>query len=250
MFLHRLPAPPLSEHIALLWLYETPAPEHAQERLLPTGSMELVIDLRHPATHVVGPHSQPSFLDTTSAVSVIGAHFRPGGAYAFLSMPADELHNTATTLEDVWTAAEAAELRERLLAAADAQARMTVFERALLGRLRRPRNPMVAFAIEEFRRAKPVGEVGAQLGVSQRTFINTFAREVGLTPKLYCRVRRFQRVLRMVHGKDDVDWSEVAAACGYFDQPHLIRDFRAFSGLSPSAYLEARTEHLNHVPER
>lgn len=250
MFLHRVPAPPLSDHIAILWLYEMPAPEHAQERLLPSGSMELVIDLLNPATFVVGAHSQPSFLETRNTVSVAGAHFRPGGAYAFLNLPADELHNGGTTLDEVWTRAEAAELRERLLAAPGPPARMDVFERALIARLRRPRNVMVAFAVAQFRMARPVRAVSEQIGVSQRTFINTFAREVGLTPKLYSRVRRFQRVLRMVHRQRDIDWVDVALACGYFDQPHLIRDFRAFAGLSPSEYLEARTEHLNHVPVR
>ena len=87
-----------------------------------------------------------------------------------------------------------------------------------------------------------------QIGTSQRTFINTFAREVGMTPKLYSRVRRFNRALRMVHRREDVDWTDVALACGYFDQSHLIRDFRAFAGLSPSSYLALRTEHFNHVP--
>jgi AraC-like DNA-binding protein len=250
MFLHRVPAPPLSDHIAILWLYDMPAPGHAQERLLPSGSMELVVDLLNRATFMVGAHSQPSFLQTTNTISVVGAHFRPGGAYAFLNLPADELHNGETTLDEVWSPVEASVLRERLLAVPDPSARMDVFERALLARLKRPRNAMVAFAIAQFRMARPVRAVSEQIGVSQRTFINTFAREVGLTPKLYSRVRRFQRVLRTVHGQRDVDWAGVALACGYFDQPHLIRDFRAFAGLSPSAYLHARTEHLNHVPVR
>lgn len=78
--------------------------------------------------------------------------------------------------------------------------------------------------------------------------LGAFARGVGMTPKLFCRVWRFQRVLRAVHHRDAVDWTEVALACGYFDQPHLIHDFREFSGLSPTEYLAARTEHLNHVP--
>lgn len=125
---------------------------------------------------------------------------------------------------------------------------MATLEAALLQRLERPRNPAVAFAIRRFRRATSVAAVAQEIGLSQRTFINLFAREVGMTPKLYCRVRRFNRALRMVHRREDVDWAEVALACGYFDQPHMIRDFRAFADLTPSKYLELRTEHLNHVP--
>jgi len=71
---------------------------------------------------------------------------------------------------------------------------------------------------------------------------------VGLTPKLYCRVQRFQQVLRLLDTGRPFDWANVALACGYYDQAHFIRDFRAFSGLSPTTYLRNRGEHLNHVP--
>ena len=78
--------------------------------------------------------------------------------------------------------------------------------------------------------------------------LQLFTEEVGLTPKLFCRVRRFQEVLRLVAGPARVEWANVALACGYYDQAHFIHDFRAFCGLSPTAYLARRTEHLNHVP--
>ncbi len=101
--------------------------------------------------------------------------------------------------------------------------------------------------------ARTVAEVTDQLGLSPRRFIQVFAEQVGLTPKLFCRVRRFHEVMRRVHlpGNDEgsrIDWTEVALSCGYFDQAHFIRDFRAFSGLNPSAWLAQRGEHLNHVP--
>jgi AraC-like DNA-binding protein len=71
---------------------------------------------------------------------------------------------------------------------------------------------------------------------------------VGLAPKVFCRVRRFQRVLRMLHKTTQVDWADVALECGYYDQAHFIHDFQSFCGLTPSAYLAAATPHLNHVP--
>lgn len=247
---HRVPGPPLSEHVALVWGAQGYAPGHAQEWLLPTGSMDLIVDFQTNQSLMVGAYSRPGLLDTSQPVSVMGAHFKPGGAFAFLAMPADEMHNQDVDLTDVWTPVESAVLRETLLAAATMDRRLDVLERALAARLKRVRNPAVAFAIREFARGRRVGDVAAQIGTSQRTFINTFAREVGMTPKLFCRVRRFNRTIRMVHRRDEVDWSDVALACGYFDQPHLIRDFRAFSGLSPSEYLAMKTEHLNHVPVR
>ena len=93
-----------------------------------------------------------------------------------------------------------------------------------------------------------VGEVAGRTGFSQRRFIQVFRDEVGLPPKLYCRLLRFQEVLSRIEAKQNLDWAGVALNCGYFDQAHLIREFQAFSGLCPTAYLRQRGEHRNHVP--
>jgi transcriptional regulator GlxA family with amidase domain len=68
-----------------------------------------------------------------------------------------------------------------------------------------------------------------------------------MTPKRYCRVRRFQAALRFLGGQANVDWAQVALACGYFDQAHFNRDFRAFAGVNPTTYLIERGEHQNHL---
>lgn len=75
-----------------------------------------------------------------------------------------------------------------------------------------------------------------------------FTEEVGLTPKLFCHIRWFQEVLRLIQRRRQVEWANIALACGDYDQSHFIRDFWAFSGLNPTAYLRVRGEHLNHVP--
>jgi len=71
-----------------------------------------------------------------------------------------------------------------------------------------------------------------------------------MRPKLFCRVQRFQRALDFVRKAPAPDWADIAAACGYFDQSHLIHDFQAFSGLSPTEYHRQRSERvlINHVP--
>jgi len=86
-----------------------------------------------------------------------------------------------------------------------------------------------------------------ELGISHRRFIEVFHRAVGLTPKRFCRIRRFQRVLREAHQAPAIRWTDVAAMCGYSDQAHLIHDFRAFSGLTPAEYTARRTRHQNHT---
>jgi AraC-like DNA-binding protein len=261
------PQAPAAGFVDQLWLYEGSAPAHAKERALPTGSMELVINLRDetlrgydPRTRdgfqtfrgpvLCGAYSESFLIDTAQQASIIGVHFKPGGAFPFLNLPAGELHNTHVALDALW-GSKAGKLRERLLEATTPAAKFSVLEQSLLAEAAKPlvRHAAVDFALSEFDsgHAHTVRQVTERIGLSPRRFIQVFTREVGLTPKLYCRVRRFQEVLRLVHRRQHVDWVNVALSCGYYDQSHFIRDFRSFAGLSPTAYLDARGDHLNHV---
>ncbi len=84
--------------------------------------------------------------------------------------------------------------------------------------------------------------------MSHKHFIAQFRRHVGLTPKLFCRIRRFQQVLTQVASRRTVEWADVAYSCGYYDQAHFVHDFQRFSGLNPSTYLSERPEYPNFVP--
>jgi AraC-like DNA-binding protein len=269
MYRTYIPRPPLSDFVVLLWLYESQGLPHPKERLLPTGTVELVINLRDEAMRVYdgqnyerfqtfhgslvcGAHSEFFVIDTASQTSVMGVHFKPGGAFPFFKVPAGELHNLHVSLDSLWGAA-AAGLREQLLAAETPAARFRLLEQALLAQAALPlaRHPAVAFALKELRNGlhpRPIAEVTDQIGLSSRRFSQVFQEEVGLTPKLFCRVLRFQEVLRRIEHAQQVAWADVALSCGYFDQAHFIHDFRAFSGLNPTTYLARRSEHFNHVP--
>jgi transcriptional regulator GlxA family with amidase domain len=126
-------------------------------------------------------------------------------------------------------------------------------EEALLAQLRwsSARHPAVAFALDAIQRAPHVATIGqltARIGLSRRRFIERFAAEVGLTPKVFCRVQRFQRALALIERGRDVDWIEVALAGGYYDQAHFIHDFRAFASVNPTTYVRARGTARNHIP--
>jgi AraC-like DNA-binding protein len=263
-----VPDPPLSGLVNSIWLYEATVPPHARERVLPSGSMQLIINLREDKLHVSDPdgssepnsfpgsllsgaHSEPFLIDTVHQSSTMGVQFRPGGAFPFLAPPADEFRNTHVSLDAVWGTGSA-ELRERLLQAEAASDRLVILADALLQRASGPlvRRPAVSYALKAFRGGVPAGtvrDVSEQVGLSSRRFIQVFSQEVGLTPKLFSRVQRFQRALRIIRKHAEVDWAEVAAASGYFDQSHLIHEFREFTGLSPNAYLPHRGPHINHV---
>jgi AraC-like DNA-binding protein len=78
-----------------------------------------------------------------------------------------------------------------------------------------------------------VGDVAARLQLSRRRLAELFTAEVGLSPKRYARVRRFQRARALARQARAAGWGAIALASGYSDQPHLVRDFLAFSGFSP-----------------
>lgn len=266
-----IPQPPLADFVALFWLYEGYDPPHAKERILPTGTMEIVINLRDDTLRVFdrqnhnqfqsfhgslicGMHSEFFVIDTAEQSSIIGIHFKPGGAFPFFKLPAGELHNAHVSLNTLW-GATASDLRDQLLAAETPETKFHILEQSLLAQAARTwtRHPAVAFALREFHRVphiRTVSDVTEQIGLSPRRFIQVFSAEVGLTPKLFCRIRRFQEVLHLIGSGQHVDWADITLACGYFDQAHFIHDFRAFSGLNPTTYLTQRGEHLNHVPLR
>jgi transcriptional regulator GlxA family with amidase domain len=83
------------------------------------------------------------------------------------------------------------------------------------------------------------------VGLSERRFIQVFSAHIGLTPKMFCRVLRFQHVREVVNRAATLNWAQVALTCGYYDQSHLIRDFQQLSGLCPSDYLGLRSNPLS-----
>ncbi len=264
-----IPRAPLSDFVELFWSYEGYNPQHAKERVVPTGTMQLIVNLREDDIRlydrrdhrrfqsfgdclISGAHSEYVTIDTASQAPTVGVHFKAGGAYPFLGVSGRELHDADVRLEALW-GAKATELRDQLLEADTPEARFFLLEQTLLTQVARPlaHHPAVAFALQEFRslpHTRTVKKVSEQVGLSQRRFIQLFREEVGMTPKLFHRIRRFQEVIRLIGNGKRVDWSDVALGCGYFDQAHFIHDFRAFAGVTPTTYLASRGEHLNHIP--
>ena len=247
-----VPGPPLSDFVERFWLYERYGGRHARERVLPSGTMEMVMRLDAPSSLpvVCGAHSQGFVIETAARPSILGVHFKPGGAFPFFGLPAGELHNVRPTLDLLW-GTEGRALRDRVLEARTPAGKFRALERCLLARAKPPlaRHPAVAFAVNELGSSgRRVFDVTDAVGMSARRFIQLFSDEVGLTPKLYGRVRRFHAALQRLAREPDVDWTDLALDGGYYDQAHFIHDFRAFSGLSPTAYRRAPRPHPGHVP--
>ncbi len=262
---HYIPRPPLSSFVKVFWYWDGYIQPHAQERLLPDGSMTIAFSLggdrvrRYDAAYgsmpsqvICGARSTYMVTDTADMVTTLGIQFKPGGAFPFLGLPACELDDQCVALEDLF-GESARSLRYRLLEAATPKEKFAAAEQWLYARLAKPleRHPAVEFATAQLLHGSlgaPLSRLLDRIGYSQRHFNQLFADEVGLTPKRFLRVRRFQRVISLIPGGKSVGWAELALRCGYYDQAHFVHDFRSFSGLTPSAYLCHRTPHLNHVP--
>jgi AraC-like DNA-binding protein len=268
IYLSHAPSPPLNRYIEDLWCLSD-APPHAWERIVPSGTLEIVFNLSYDDIRVYdstlqpdrcrrlsgavvsGAYRAPFFIDTRVHESVVGVHFRPGGASPFLGVPPGALADDHVDLETLWGRA-AAELRERLCAAATPARRFRLLEEALLARLARPSRSHAAVQVALSRlehSSIAVADVAELVQLSHRRLIELFAAEVGATPKLFARVRRFQSAFARTAGREAADWPDLALECGYFDQSHMIRDFVAFSGLSPTEVLRHRSERVkvNHL---
>ncbi|MBT2218657.1 helix-turn-helix domain-containing protein [Virgibacillus dakarensis] len=263
------PQPPLSAFIHIFWLYKGYHPSHEMERVLPDGSMELVINLEDDLIKVYdqenhdrfksfrgslisGPHSDFAVIDTACQASTIGVHFKPGGAFPFFKLPVNELRNEHVSLDTLW-GAKATDIREQLLEAETPVAKFRILEHCLVEMITKDsvHHPAVVFALKKFQafpHQRKIADVTEQISLSSRRFIQVFKEEVGLTPKQFTRIQRFQNVLRLIKGEKQVDWTDIAFNCGYYDQAHFIRDFQSFSGLSPTTYHSHQGKQQNHVP--
>jgi AraC-like DNA-binding protein len=261
------PCAALASHVEELWCCDGHRAVNGTDRVLPDGRFQLAFSLAEgPITALTDPmgdgggiapslligiRSRFSIIETAKLRSAMRVVFRPGGVHAFLNTPADAFHNKNVSLDLIW-GSMAQTLRDRLRGANDPATKFQVLEVALLGRLnqRAQLNTAVRYALLEFARRPQVPrvrELAHEAGLSRRRFAQLFREQIGMTPKLYCRVQRFQNTLKQIASGASVDWAQLALAAGYCDQAHLAHEFRDFSGLSPTAYLGQRRRAASHA---
>jgi len=268
-YLSYTPRPPLNQFVQCLWQV-IDGQAVRKERILPSGTTELVVNLhcdevkidsRHNSSRpmnlrgmaISGPYSGVFTIDAMQHTAIMGVHFRPGGAFALLGVPSSELTDTHLDAVDLWGDGAVRELRDRLGATTGPQERFQIMNDALSRRLRsaRRQHPVVQLALRCFGpngTGVQVREVARSVGLSHRSLITIFTREVGLSPKVFCRILRFRYLYGLAQENGKLDWAQVALACGFFDQSHLSNEFRKLSGLSPTEYLRQLQASRNVLP--
>jgi AraC-like DNA-binding protein len=237
-----------------------------RSRALPRGAVTLIIDvgqrqqldfyaadgctrLNVPSAFVTGSHTDSYVSEMPADEPAMAVHFRPGGAFPFLGIPLSDLENAYVGLDDIWGRSGIG-LHERLIDAPTMAARFSIVETFLLSQpwpsARRHPGVAAAMAAIEDNPSVRMADFRDLVGVSSKRLIALFRAEVGLSPKAYARIRRFQAALRLL-GMGRAG-ARVAADVGYFDQAHFVREFRSFAGMTPTQYTEQRLVLPSHVP--
>lgn len=266
------PAFPLSQFVEHFYYYEGYQADHRIDRFLPDGNTEFIINLKDDVQHIYDNetlrtkqacrHAWVSGI-RTQAISIPSGHesrmliisFKKGKAYPFYGLPLRELTDTVVEADLLWGAASR-ELRERLMGMQNAKSMFLLLERFLLqlakGKLvEETPAKCVQFAIDHII-AQPeilsLKSLSQQIGYSQKHLIELFKQQVGVSPKAYLRILRFQKAIVEIENDPSLDWSRLANDCGYYDQAHFINDFKAFSGFTPNDYFRKKSDLLNYVP--
>lgn len=266
--IQRAPSLELRPFVRTLWVAEgdrgSATGTEQREHVLPTGAAHVVFRLAGPALRLYdGPHDRVGrrvgtaivggpraghyVRDVSEPVWCVGAELMPGAVPLLLGVPADEIAECHTPLEDLWGHG-VHQMQERLALAAP-DARLALFESILAARLPRLRglHPAVAEALAGLDARSDVRSLVARSGYSHRRFTTLFREAVGLAPKLYSRIVRFRTALeRAARGS----LADLALEAGYSDQSHFQREFREFAGVTPGQYRERAPSAAHHVPVR
>jgi AraC-like DNA-binding protein len=270
LYLERRPHPVLAPFIKTFWYARDPEATHRHERVLPNGHPQIVISLARdyltdanhptdplqhtPAALFLGLYTHHQQIDAIDLSELIGILFHPGGTLPFFPENTALFTNCETEFASLWGHA-AQNLRNDLREAPTPDRKFALLEFALRYRLTESktqrRSPTIDYALAHIHRSPGTTTITAltrDIGISSRRLSQLFREQVGVSPKLYCRIQRFQQAVQHMHRGDDIHWTELALTCGYYDQSHFSNDFRAFSGLSPSTYSATQRRWSNHIP--
>jgi AraC-like DNA-binding protein len=253
---HRGPDDRLRDFVANYQGYRDDVTGGYRQVTLPSGSLVLILNFgatirmlepfageggdEH-SSFLAGLHDTHGLIEATGISYGLQVNLTPIGARLLTGLPMSELTNRVLALHDVF-GAHSTDLVERLESAAAWDERFDIVDRFIARRIAAATGPMpgVAWAYRALHRTggrANIASLADEMGWSQKHLIAQFRENIGLPPKTLARVLRFDRAVAMVRTSDPVDWAEIAAGCGYYDQAHLIRDFREFSGMTPGEFV-------------
>lgn len=195
-----------------------------------------------PSCFLAGQMTYPTRLRYPSGAEQLGIRFRVGGLYPFLAVPASDLTNEVVALDAVWGAAATA-LESRLAECKSPREKCGEVDLFLRRRLEKFKKHDAAtrYAVESIHHSNgnvSMDDVAYKTCVSPRQLRRKFEEHVGMSPKRFAELTRFARAQAAIHHHQTApDFADIACQAGYYDQAHFIREFKTFSGLTPSGFL-------------
>lgn len=260
---------PLDHFVECIFYHQGYDPTHKVDRFLPDGNVELIIDLDDKPKFIYdnetlaeiqtcrkawasGVRTKPISIFSGKNSAMMIVYFKMAMAFPFFPFPMSELRDSVVGADLIWGDSFAI-LREKLLKTPEIRKKFECVENFLLENFQNKfePNPCVEFAVGEIVRRPDrvnLSELSEKTGYSQKHFINLFKRSVGLTPKGYLKIMRFQKAVAEIDKSGDADWTGISLDCGFYDQAHFITDFKRFSGFTPERYLRVKSRLLNYVP--
>jgi AraC-like DNA-binding protein len=265
-YVSRVPRPPLDRLIDDIYYLEG-VPPYARLRLPAMPAALLVVNLGAPFRIRAGSDIEMAEYADGCVVTMptrafefsyplrtrsIGVHLKPWGLAPFLPMPAAELRDRPVTIEQVWGRPAVAELRDRLATATGPHEMLALLEEELMRRLGETAGlglvRHTSSVIAASSGAVAIGDLSVAAGVSSTHLAQRFKELIGVTPKRLARTHRFTATVFAIDPAGPVDWSDLAGRAGYFDQAHFGHEFREFTGLTPTRYVEVRRQFLREHP--
>jgi len=232
--------------VEALFVYESEGDE--PHVLLPRPEIHIAVRFGPAArggldAHALGGRERVHRKVVRSGQRTLMARLRLGTTEAVLGVPASVLAGRVVCLEDLWGDSATRRLLDRLAQARNTIDAAGIVEQAIAERFaaaaaRRQHSLLALGAAQQLTNCHAnVSEVAVELGVSERHLRRIFRQAVGVSPKTFAKLTRFRRALRAARADDTVGWASIAVAAGYYDQAHLIAEFRSIAGRTPRALL-------------
>jgi AraC-like DNA-binding protein len=236
-YIEILPGKNLVPFIECFWV-RTPN-DSSHHIVLPDGCIDIVFkfdDNDQAEGLVVGTMTTP--LRVEASGNFVGVRFKPGKSSMFLIFGASELTDKTTELRNI-AGPQGSNLVEQLSNSGDISNQIKILNTSLTAWLRHNNNDRVDYVIQKIMGSQgniSINSICSSLGLSRQHLARLFQEYVGIGPKQFARVIRFQSLLKNVRENPRINWADEAVMLGYYDQAHLISDFRQFSGTSPERF--------------
>ncbi|MBC8755243.1 AraC family transcriptional regulator [Kordia sp. YSTF-M3] len=248
----------LHQYVESIFHFKDFMPDHSIERVVPTGHIFIIFELdgftrntfdnetlkpnnTFTKVWVSGMHKNYISISAHQKSEMLVIQFKPYGAHPFFHFPIQELNEKVVAAVQLFEN-KIIELREEILTKKTSKEKFKIVEQWLLDKFHKDKIPSVELlGILEKLQTESVANYGKIIdsySKTQKHLIDQFKKYIGLTPKYYQRILRFNEILQQIHQSEKIEWSQVAYQCEYADQSHFIKEFKHFSGLNPQKFIK------------